>query len=120
MQKLRVAPGTHVDLARDYDPRFKAGSARKRDGEELLTLGVEMLSEYQERLAAEGARGLLVILQGIDAAGKDGTIRHVMSGVNPQGVTVHSFKVPSDEELRHDFLWRYGRAAPGPPGGSRA
>ena len=57
--------------------------------------------------------GLLIVLQGIDAAGKDGTIRHVMSGVNPQGVSVHSFKVPSVEELSHDFLWRYACALPG-------
>ena len=71
-----------------------------------------MLSEYQDRLAAEATRGLLVVLQGIDAAGKDGTIRHVMSGVNPQGVSVHSFKQPSHEELRHDFLWRATRALP--------
>ena len=110
---LRVPPGTDVKLARDYDPAFKAGWARKADGRELLELGVNMLSEYQDRLAADGSRALLIVLQGIDAAGKDGTIRHVMSGVNPQGVTVRSFKVPTDEELRHDFLWRYQCALPG-------
>ncbi len=71
-----------------------------------------MLAEYQDRLAAQDTYGLLVVLQGIDAAGKDGTVRHVMSGVNPQGVTVHSFKVPSEEELSHDFLWRYARHLP--------
>jgi PPK2 family polyphosphate:nucleotide phosphotransferase len=113
IEKLRVTPGTEVQLARDHDPSFKAGWARKRDGQELLELGVKMLAEYQDRLAADGSRGLLIVLQGIDAAGKDGTIRHVMSGVNPQGVTVHSFKVPTDEELRHDFLWRYQCALPG-------
>jgi PPK2 family polyphosphate:nucleotide phosphotransferase len=113
IDKLRVSPGAKVDLARDHDPGYKAGWARKRDGKDLLELGVTMLAEYQERLAAEGTRALLIILQGIDAAGKDGTIRHVMSGVNPQGVTVRSFKVPSDEELRHDFLWRYQCALPG-------
>ncbi|HEY1714968.1 MAG TPA: polyphosphate kinase 2 family protein [Solirubrobacteraceae bacterium] len=112
-EHLRVSPGTKVELARDHDPAYKAGWARKRDGKELLKLGVKMLAEYQDRLAAEGARALLVILQGIDAAGKDGTIRHVMSGVNPQGVTVRSFKVPTEEELRHDFLWRYQCALPG-------
>jgi PPK2 family polyphosphate:nucleotide phosphotransferase len=113
IEKLRVPPGAKVDLARDYDPAYKAGWARKRDGHSRLELSVAMLAEYQERLAAEGTRALLVILQGIDAAGKDGTIGHVMSGVNPQGVTVRSFKVPSDEELRHDFLWRYEGALPG-------
>jgi PPK2 family polyphosphate:nucleotide phosphotransferase len=74
---------------------------------------VQLLSEYQDRLAAQDSEGLLIILQGIDAAGKDGTIRHVMSGVNPQGVNVHSFKVPSVEELNHDFLWRYACRLPG-------
>ena len=113
IEKLRVPPGATVDLARDHDPADKAGWARKRDGKQQLELSAEMLAEYQERLAAEGRRSLLVLLQGIDAAGKDGTIRHVMSGVNPQGVTVSSFKVPSDEELRHDFLWRYTCALPG-------
>jgi PPK2 family polyphosphate:nucleotide phosphotransferase len=113
IEKLRVPPGAKVTLARDHDPGYKAGWARKSDGKEQLEASVAILSEYQERLAAEGARALLVIIQGIDAAGKDGTIRHVMSGVNPQGVTVRSFKVPTDEELRHDFLWRYQCALPG-------
>ncbi|MFZ0091276.1 MAG: polyphosphate kinase 2 family protein [Solirubrobacteraceae bacterium] len=113
IEKLRIPPGARVTLAKDYDPSFKAGWARKRDGAAQLKLSVEMLAEYQERLAAEHARGLLVILQGIDAAGKDGTIRHVMGGVNPQGVSVRSFKIPSSEELDHDFLWRYARALPG-------
>ena len=71
-----------------------------------------MLSEYQARLAAQDNWGVLVVLQALDAAGKDGTIRHVMSGVNPQGVTVHSFKVPSSEELDHDYLWRYAQHLP--------
>src|SRR5262249_47168551 len=78
----------------------------------LLAEGVRLLSEYQTRLAAQGTWGVLVILQALDAAGKDGTIRHVMSGVNPQGVRVHSFKVPSAEELDHDYLWRYARRLP--------
>ncbi len=106
IDRFRVEPGTSVTLEKDHDPGFKAGWLDKKDGAELLQLSVELLSEYQERLAAEATSGLLVVLQGIDAAGKDGTIRHVMSGVNPQGVTVHSFKAPSEEELRHDFLWR--------------
>jgi PPK2 family polyphosphate:nucleotide phosphotransferase len=109
---LRVTPGTPVELARDFDPAFRYGW-RKREATGILQHNVELLSDYQDRLAAEAGRGLLVVLQGIDAAGKDGTIRHVMSGVNPQGVTVRSFKVPSAEELRHDFLWRYACALPG-------
>src|SRR5436305_14334360 len=70
------------------------------------------MTEYQSRLAAQDSWGVLVVLQALDAAGKDGTIRQVMSGVNPQGVKVHSFKVPSAEELDHDFLWRYARRLP--------
>src|SRR4051812_17294901 len=103
---LRVKPGSAVELARDYGPRFKA-DLRKKDGAERLQLGIDLLGAYQDRLAAQDTYGLLVVIQGIDAAGKDSLIRHVMDGVNPQGVSVHSFKVPSEEELDHDFLWRY-------------
>jgi PPK2 family polyphosphate:nucleotide phosphotransferase len=109
---LCVAPGSKVTLAKDYDPAFKAGWLKKKDGKEHLRLSVELLAEYQERLAAQGTHGVLVVLQALDAAGKDGTIRHVMSGVNPQGVVVHSFKVPSNEELEHDYMWRYAQRLP--------
>ena len=109
---LRVEPGSTVTLAKDHDPAFKAGWLNKEEGEEYLRPGVELLAEYQERLAAQDTYGILVVLQGLDAAGKDGAIRHVMSGVNPQGVVVHSFKVPSVEELDHDFLWRYAQRLP--------
>jgi PPK2 family polyphosphate:nucleotide phosphotransferase len=106
IEPLRVAPGTKVVLARDHDPGFKAGWLKEQDGEQHLRASVGLLAEYQDRLAAQDTYGLLVVLQALDAAGKDGVIRHVMSGVNPQGVVVHSFKVPSAEELNHDFLWR--------------
>jgi PPK2 family polyphosphate:nucleotide phosphotransferase len=109
---FRVEPGSKVDLAADFDPAFKEGIKEKREGVELLDEGVRLLAEYQARLAAQRTWGVLVVLQAIDAGGKDGTIRHVMSGVNPQGVRVHSFKVPSAEELDHDFLWRYARRLP--------
>ncbi len=112
VEQLRVAPGSKVSLARDLDPRFKAGWVKREEAEEQLQLSVQLLAEYQDRLAAEERYGLLVVLQGIDAAGKDGTIRHVMSGMNPQGVRVHSFKVPSEEELAHEFLWRYACRIP--------
>lgn len=108
---LRVEPGSKVRLDRDFDPRYKAG-LKKRDGIELLRTGVSMLAEYQERLAAQDTYGVLLCLQALDAGGKDGTIRHVMSGVNPQGVRVSSFKVPSTEELDHDYLWRYALRLP--------
>jgi len=109
---LRVKPGSRVTLARDFDPGFKGPFASKAEGAALLSRGVEIVAEYQARLAAQDTYGVLVILQGIDAAGKDGTIRHVMSGVNPQGVNVRSFKVPSEAELAHDYLWRYAKCLP--------
>jgi PPK2 family polyphosphate:nucleotide phosphotransferase len=109
---FRVAPGSKVVLAKDFDPAYKAGVKNKKAAEELLQRGVEILAEYQDRLAAQDTYGVLVVLQALDAAGKDGTIRHVMSGVNPQGVAVHSFKVPSTEELDHDYLWRYAQRLP--------
>ncbi|HUE27817.1 MAG TPA: PPK2 family polyphosphate kinase [Solirubrobacteraceae bacterium] len=109
---FRVKPDARVKLSRDFDPSFKGGVKKKKEGVALLKEGVRLLTEYQARLAAQDTWGVLVILQALDAGGKDGTIRHVMSGVNPQGVAVHSFKVPSDEELDHDYLWRYAQRLP--------
>jgi PPK2 family polyphosphate:nucleotide phosphotransferase len=110
--RLRVEPGSKVDLAKDFDPASKDGIATKAAGQELLQEGVGLLADYQARLAAQDTWGVLVVLQALDTAGKDGAIRHVMSGVNPQGVKVRSFKVPSHEELDHDYLWRYARHLP--------
>src|SRR5262249_32847961 len=112
IEPLRVKPGSKVNLAKDFDPRYKAGVLKKRDGAELLQTGIGLLADYQRRLAAQDTYGVLVCLQALDAGGKDGTIRHVMSGVNPQGVKVSNFKVPSAEELDHDYLWRYARHLP--------
>jgi len=112
IKPLRVKPGSTVRLARDFDPGYTADLRKKKAGKSLLKQGVKLLADYQTRLAAQDTHGVLVCLQGIDAAGKDGTIRHVMSGVNPQGVQVSSFKVPSAEELSHDFLWRYSEHLP--------
>jgi PPK2 family polyphosphate:nucleotide phosphotransferase len=109
---FRVKPGSSVNLEKDFDPGFKAGVKKKKEGRALLAEGVQLLSEYQARLAAQDTWGVLVLLQALDAAGKDGTIRHVMSGVNPQGVSVHGFKVPSSDELSHDYLWRYAQRLP--------
>jgi PPK2 family polyphosphate:nucleotide phosphotransferase len=109
---LRVEPGRAVRLGEDFDPRYKAGFVKKKDGRELLQTGVDVLAEYQVRLAAQDVHAVLVCLQALDAGGKDGTIRHVMSGVNPQGVQVSSFKAPSAEELDHDYLWRYAQRLP--------
>ncbi|MES1249006.1 MAG: polyphosphate kinase 2 family protein, partial [Actinomycetota bacterium] len=107
MKGVLVEPGSAVKLA-DFDPGYKPKWATA----ERLQADIEQLALYQERLAAQNVYGLLVVLQGIDASGKDGTVRHVMSGVNPQGVVVHSFKVPSTEELDHDYLWRYVQRLP--------
>jgi PPK2 family polyphosphate:nucleotide phosphotransferase len=112
VKPLRVPPGAKVTLADDFDPGYRAEFIDKGDGVELLREAVGLLADYQARLAAQATHGLLVVLQSLDAGGKDGTIRHVMSGVNPQGVRVTSFKVPANEELDHDFLWRYGRRLP--------
>jgi PPK2 family polyphosphate:nucleotide phosphotransferase len=112
VEPLRVMPGSKVSLPEDFDPGERFGVARKKDGNELLRRGVQLLAEYQDRLIAQDTYAVLVVLQGIDAAGKDSTIRHVMSGVNPQGVHVASFKEPSAEELDHDYLWRHERRLP--------
>jgi PPK2 family polyphosphate:nucleotide phosphotransferase len=108
---LRVPAGTSVRLSRDHDPAA-TGGLKRGDAETRLREGVQLLAEYQDKLAAQGALGLLIVLQGLDASGKDGTIKHVMSGLNPQGVEVRSFKQPSAAELEHDFLWRYQAALP--------
>lgn len=112
IKPLRVKPGSKVDLAKDFDPGYKAGYVKKRDARRIMRNGIAMLSDYQARLAAQDRYAVLMCLQALDAGGKDGTIRHVMTGVNPQGVHVTSFKQPSAEELDHDYLWRYARHLP--------
>jgi len=111
---FRVEPGAVVTLPKDFDPGFSADFG-KEDGDkaqDLLQQGIALLTEYQDRLAAQDTHAVLVVLQGLDAAGKDSTIKHVMSGVNPQWVDVHPFKVPSAEELNHDYLWRFEQKLP--------
>src|SRR5215468_6147301 len=100
----------HLD---DIDPADTAGIREDtKAAKEMLGRGVKLLSELQEKLYAQDRWGLLLIFQAMDAAGKDGTIKHVMSGVNPQGVEVFSFKAPTSEEIAHDFLWRTNRCMP--------
>ena len=106
-----VPPGKKIRL-KDYDPEFTGDYKSQDEASEKLKKDVERLAKYQDVLYAQNSWALLVILQAMDTAGKDGTIRHVMSGVNPQGTQVHSFKAPSDEELDHDFLWRSAKALP--------
>ena len=109
---FRITKGEGFRL-KDIDPSDTCGlRLEKGEAAELLQRGTAWLAEEQEMLYAEGRRSLLIVLQAMDAAGKDGTIKHVMSGVNPQGCQVFSFKQPSSEDLDHDFLWRYVKCLP--------
>jgi len=110
--RFRVLDGDGFDLAR-RDPADTAGLLiDESEAKEILAAGVQRLSHLQQRLYADGRWAVMCLFQGMDASGKDGTISHVMSGVNPQGVEVTSLKAPSEEELDHDFLWRVHRAMP--------
>ena len=97
----------------DHDPAETFGLSTEADNvKPILADGIRRLAEMQQRLYANGRWAVLIVLQGMDAAGKDGVIKHVMSGINPQGCEVHAFKAPSSEELQHDFLWRAGKYLP--------
>jgi len=111
LEKFRVKEGAKVRLA-SWPTRVKPFYTSKKDYEEILVAHREKLSKRQGLLYADGRHALLLIFQAMDAAGKDGTIKHVMSGVNPEGCQVYSFKRPSAEELAHDFLWRTTRCLP--------
>ncbi|MRR38113.1 polyphosphate kinase 2 family protein [bacterium] len=113
LRKIFVPPGERVSLKKDFDPAFTGGLKDKQDAREHVEANQERLADLQEKLYAQDTYALLVIFQAMDAAGKDGAIQHVMSGVNPQGCLVTSFKAPSAEELDHDYLWRASKALPG-------
>lgn len=106
LARYRIEDGRGFRLA-DHDPADTGGLKSKDEAQELLASGVRALAKYQERLFAQDRWSLLAVFQAMDAAGKDGTIEHVMSGVNPAGVHVTSFKAPSAEELDHDWMWRH-------------
>jgi len=108
---FRVPPGGSFRLA-DHDPGSTGGAAGKKQGRERLERGLERMRELQDRLYAADRYALLLVFQAMDGAGKDSAIKHVMSGVNPQGCQVYSFKAPSAEELDHHFLWRTNRCLP--------
>jgi PPK2 family polyphosphate:nucleotide phosphotransferase len=110
--RYRVEPDERFSLA-DHDPADTDGLAGPDEVAGEYDDVRERIAGLQERLYAEEERSLLVVLQGIDAAGKDGAVKHVLRGTNPSGVRVYSFKEPSSEELAHDFLWRYHQATPG-------
>ena len=107
-----VPPDKKISLKKDYDPAYKADYVTKEDAAGMLQEGIEQLKLYQDMLYAQDTYALLIVFQAMDAAGKDGTIKHVMSGVNPQGCQVYSFKAPSSEELDHDYLWRCAKNVP--------
>jgi PPK2 family polyphosphate:nucleotide phosphotransferase len=109
--RYRVEPGERISLA-DLDPADTGDLAGSEEVETEYAGLAEQIAALQERLFAEEKRSLLIVLQGIDAAGKDGTVKHVLRGTNPSGVRVHSFREPSSEEIAHDFLWRYHQATP--------
>jgi PPK2 family polyphosphate:nucleotide phosphotransferase len=112
VKDCRIGKPRHFRLA-DHDPAERFGlSTDIEDVRPILADGIAKLEELQQRLYAHGQWALLIVLQGMDAAGKDGVVKHVMSGVNPEGCDVHSFKAPSVEELGHDFLWRIEKALP--------
>jgi len=111
-ERLIVPPGEKISLKKDFDPGWTLEKLDKKQAAELLQEGVQELAEYQDKLYAQDHWALLVIFQAMDAAGKDGAIKHVMSGLNPQGCQVYSFKAPSTEELDHDYLWRCFKALP--------
>jgi PPK2 family polyphosphate:nucleotide phosphotransferase len=107
----RIESGKGFKL-KDFDPASTAQVHSKEHAQELLVKGISEMTEFQDRLYAQGRWALLLIFQAMDAAGKDSTIKHVMSGVNPQGCQVFSFKQPSSEDLNHDFLWRTTKCLP--------
>src|SRR5918997_3005983 len=109
--RYRVEPGEHVTLA-DLDPADTGPYGDREEADADLAGLVERIADLQARLYAEEQRALLVVLQGIDAAGKDSTVAHVFRGTNPQGCRVYSFKEPSNDEAAHDFLWRYHQHTP--------
>jgi len=111
VKPFQVRDGSRFRL-KDYDPSDTAGIGSKQEAKALLEEGVARLAELQDKLYAEDHWALLLIFQAMDAAGKDGVIKHVMSGVNPQGCQVYSFKSPSAEELNHDYLWRTMKSVP--------
>jgi PPK2 family polyphosphate:nucleotide phosphotransferase len=111
-KEFLVPPGRKIALS-DYDPDFTGPYKNREDAQSKLEKDLEKLVKLQDVLYASHQYALLIVLQGMDTSGKDSIIKHVMSGMNPQGVHVKSFKQPSEEELQHDFLWRAVKPLPG-------
>ena len=112
VKQCRIDRPGHFKIA-DHDPAETFGlSTDIENVRTILAEGIDKLKEQQQRLFADGRWAVLIVFQGMDAAGKDSVVKHVMSGLNPQGCEVHAFKAPSSEELEHDFLWRTGKDVP--------
>lgn len=111
VKDVLAVPGKKISVS-DYKPSYKGILNGKNDGVKLLQENVEQLIELQAKLYADNRYAVLLIFQAMDAAGKDGTIKHVMSGLNPQGCEVYSFKAPSTNELEHDYMWRTNKCLP--------
>jgi PPK2 family polyphosphate:nucleotide phosphotransferase len=111
-QIFQVPANKKISLQKDYDPALLPDNLDKEAAEIKLKTGIENLSRLQDVLYARNTYGVLIIFQAMDAAGKDSTIKHVMSGINPQGCQVYNFKTPTYEDLDHDYLWRYSRFLP--------
>ncbi|MBC6492482.1 polyphosphate kinase 2 family protein [Flavihumibacter stibioxidans] len=112
LDTLMVQPDRKISLKKDFETDYDHKMMTKEEGEKLLQTGIENLALMQDKLYAHNRHSILIVLQAMDAAGKDSAIKHVMSGLNPQGVKVTSFKTPSKEELDHDYLWRHFKALP--------
>jgi PPK2 family polyphosphate:nucleotide phosphotransferase len=112
LKHLLVEPGRTISLRKDFDPQYTGDFESKDEALAALRLNIEHLASQQDVLYAGDTYALLLVIQAPDAAGKDGTIKHVLSGVNPQGCEVHSFKAPSTEELNHDYFWRSATRLP--------
>lgn len=113
LNTLKVSGDKEISLKKDFDTDYDRKMFTKDEGAALLDIGMLQLTELQDKLYAQNKYKMLIILQAMDAAGKDGAIKHVMSGLNPSGVKVYSFKAPSSTELEHDYLWRHYKVLPG-------
>lgn len=111
LKNLLVKPGKNIRM-KDFDTRYKGKGLNKKESESLLEEGRKHLAEIQDKLYAHNRYSVLIIFQAMDAAGKDGAVKHIMSGFNPLGVKVYSFKAPNSHELDHDFFWRHELALP--------
>ena len=111
LKKFKVKPGKKISL-KDFETKYKGKMLNKGDAEKLLEIGRSQLAEIQDKLYAHNQYSVLIIFQAMDAAGKDGAVKHIMSGFNPLGVKVYSFKAPNAHELDHDYFWRHNLALP--------